>query len=179
MRRTIWTPTLAWMAAVTGALMLAIAAPSESTLMGRLPVPTAQRLGLPNSMPAGRVLALVGFSGTQRGEIRSWIEGLRLKENSRIAWVKMPVLNDPGTESARLDVERKLLADHEAAGKRARIVPVFTDRDEFVRAAGLPDSDHASVLVLNRDGMVLARASGQFDEAKAQALRETLMGQHN
>lgn len=179
MRRTIWTPTLAWMAAATGALVLAVAAPSESNLMGRLPVPTAQRLGLPSSMPAGRTLALVGFSRTQRGEIRSWIDGLRLKEDSGIAWVKMPVLNDPGTESARLDAERKLLAGHDKSGQSARIVPVFTDRDEFVRAAGLSGTDHASVLVLNRDGMVLARASGQFDQAKAQALRETLLGQHN
>ncbi len=59
-----------------------------------------------------------------------------------------------------------------------RVVPVFTNQDEFVRAAGLSSTDHASVLVLDREGMVLARASGQFDETKAQALRETL-GQRN
>ena len=37
--------------------------------------------------------------------------------------------------------------------------------------------DHASVLVLNREGRVLARAEGQYDPDKAQALRETLSGQ--
>ena len=31
------------------------------------------------------------------------------------------------------------------------------------------------MLVLNRDGKVLARAEGRFDEDKAQALRETLL----
>ncbi len=103
MKRTIWTPTLAWMAAVAGALMLAVAAPSESNLMGRLPFPTAQRLRAPSSLAAGPTLALVGFSSSQRHEIRSWIEGLRLNQDSGIAWVKMPVLKDPGSEGARLD----------------------------------------------------------------------------
>jgi hypothetical protein len=158
--------------------MLAVAAPSESNLMGRLPFPTAQRLVAPSGLGAGRTLALVGFSSSQRHEIRSWIEGLRLNQDSGIAWVKMPVIKDPGSEDARLDVERKLVAKHDAAGQRVRVVPVFTNQDEFVRAAGLSGTEHASVLVLNREGMVLARASGQFDETKAQALRETL-GQRN
>ena len=58
---------------------------------------------------------------------------------------------------------------------RERIVPVFTDRQAFTRAAGLSGPYYASVLVLNRDGKILARAEGRFDENKAQALRETLL----
>jgi hypothetical protein len=54
---------------------------------------------------------------------------------------------------------------------------VFTDRDAFIRAAGLSGTEHAWVLVLNREGKVLARAEGLYDEAKANALRETLLAQ--
>jgi len=57
---------------------------------------------------------------------------------------------------------------------RARLVPVFTNREAFVRAAGLSNAEHASVLVLDREGKVLARAEGMFDEEKARALRQTL-----
>ncbi|MEO8652516.1 MAG: hypothetical protein ABI409_00185 [Ramlibacter sp.] len=179
MTNTIWTPTLAWLAAAIGALMLAIATPSESNVMGRLPSPTAKRLEqqLFAELPNGRTLALVGFNKDQRVELHSWIDGLRLRQNSPIAWVKMPVLKDPGNDDARSVIESQLLAGHALKGHPAPLIPVFANQDDFIRAAGLSGKDHASVLVLNRDGRVLARAEGRYDPAKADALRETLAGQ--
>jgi hypothetical protein len=176
--KSIWTPTLAWLAAVSAALVFAIAGPNESNVMGRLPELTVKRLDqqrimLPRGLTADRTLALVAYSKAQREEIQSWIQGLRLDKDSDIAWIKMPVFNDPEDEDVRDAVERKLLAQHHPHSER--IVPVFTDRQAFIRAAGLSGPEHASVLVLNRDGKILARAEGRFDEKKAQALRETLM----
>ena len=179
MTRTILTPTLAWLAAVSAALMLALATPDETNFLGRLPTLTVKRLDqqrivLPQGLPAERTLALVAFESSQRDEIRSWIRGLRLDEDPSIAWFKMPVLNDPGTEQARSEIESILLARHAQDIDPSRLVPVFTDRDAFIRAAGLTGTRHAWVLVLDRDGKVLARAEGRFDQDKAQALRETL-----
>ncbi len=180
MGKPIWTPTLAWLGAVTGALALAMAAPSESHFMGRLPTLTAKRLDqqlvtLPHGLPAERTLALVAFNRSQRGEIDSWIKGLRLGHDPSIPWFKMPVFNDPGSEVARNDLQNQMLARHPAGADLSRLVPVFTDRDAFIRAAGLSGTEHAWVLVLNREGKVLARAEGLYNEAKAQALRETLL----
>lgn len=176
MTRTIWTPTLAWL----GALMLALAAPNETNLLGRLPTLTAKRLDqqrmvLPHGLPAERTLALVAFQASQRDEIRSWIRGLRLDQDPSIAWFKMPVLSDPGSERARSEIESILLAGHARDIDRSRLVPVFTDRAAFIRAAGLTGTRHAWVLVLDREGKVLARAEGRFDQDKARALRETLL----
>ena len=53
-------------------------------------------------------------------------------------------------------------------------MPVFTDRADFVRAAGLVTTDQSYAVVLNRRGEVLARVEGQFDAEKARTLRETL-----
>lgn len=177
MRRTLWTPTLAWVAAAGGALVLAFASPSETTMMGRVPSPAAQRLGAPGQGSPDRVLAFVGFSRSQRPEINSWIRGLGLceEESAAIPWIKMPVLTDPGDEAARRAVEQRLVETH-GPRQSARLVPVFTDRDRFVREAGLSGREHASVLVLNRDGQVLAKAEGQFDADRATALRQTLLG---
>ena len=170
------------LAAVTVALLLAFAAPNESTLMGRMPALHAKRLNqqpivLPEGLPAGRTLALVAFQRGHRGEIESWIKGMDLRENGPIEWLKMPVLDDPGSESARSDIENRILARHSAMVDRARLVPVFTNRDAFIRAAGLTSSDHAWVLVIGRDGQVLARAEGEYSEEKGQAMRETLQAQ--
>ncbi|MDQ6880798.1 MAG: hypothetical protein M3150_01735, partial [Pseudomonadota bacterium] len=151
-----------------------------SALMGRLPAITAkglnqQPISLPQGLPAGRTLALVAFERGHRAEIESWITGLQLRENNAIAWLKMPVLDDPGSESARTDIERGIRARHSAEVDRARLVPVFTNRDAFMRAAGLSGSSHAWVLVVGRDGQVLARVEGEYSPEKGQALRETLL----
>jgi hypothetical protein len=177
--KTMWIQVAAWLAAVTIALLLAFAAPNESALMGRLPAMQAKRLNqqpfsFPQGLPAVRTLALVAFERGHRAEIESWINGLQLREDSSIAWLKMPVLDDPGSDSARGDIERSMRARHEAEVDRARLVPVFTNRDAFMRAAGLSGSGHAWVLVLGRDGQVLARVEGEYSEQKGQTLRETL-----
>jgi len=106
MTKTTWTPTLAWLGAVSAALALAFAAPSESNFMGRLPTISVKRLDqqrivLPHGLRAERTLALVAFDRSHRPEIQSWIQGLRLDQDASIAWFKMPVLNDPGTEQGR------------------------------------------------------------------------------
>ena len=178
--KTVWIQTLAWLAAVTVALLLAFAAPNESTLMGRMPSMTAKRLNqqpiaLPEGLPAGRTLALVAFQRSHRGEIESWIKGMDLRENGPIEWLKIPVLDDPGSESARSQIEQRILARHSALIDQSRLVPVFTNREAFIRAAGLSSSDHAWVLVIGRDGQVLARVEGEYSEEKGQALRQTLL----
>lgn len=179
MHRTIWTPTLAWLGAAAGAFMLAVATPGES-LLGRLPTLTAKRLDrqlvvLPHGLPAERTLAFVAFQSGQRAEIDSWIKGLHLESDPTIPWFKMPVFSDPGNERARDDIHSQMLARHPAGKDPSRLIPVFTNRQAFIRAAGLTGTEHAWVLVLDRQGRVLARAEGPFDDAKAQALRETLL----
>lgn len=180
--KTFWIQVLAWLAAVTVALLLALASPNEATLMGRMPAMNAKRLNqqpisLPQGLPAGRTLALVAFQRGHRDEVESWIKGMDLRENGPIEWLKMAVLDDPGTESARSDIEQRILARHSALVDRSRLVPVFTDREAFIRAAGLTGSEHAWVLVIGRDGQVLARAEGEYSADKGQALRQTLLAQ--
>lgn len=178
--KPIWMQTIAWLLAVAAALALAFAAPSESAVMGRVPTLTATRLdhqpfALPADLPAGATLTLIAFSRGHRGEIESWIRGLELHRDASIPWVRMPVLNDPGTPLERRAALERMKERHPAEKDQARLVPVFTDRDAFVRNAGLTGVAHAGILVVGRDGRVLARVEGQFDEDKAQALRETLL----
>ena len=54
---------------------------------------------------------------------------------------ELPVLNDMGA-TARNDVESRLLKRYPSEIDRSRLVPVFTDREAFLRAAGLNGVDH-------------------------------------
>jgi hypothetical protein len=182
MEKALWTPTAGWMVAIGAAFALAQFAPDERALLGRVPTVSAKRLdqrqmALPHGLPAERTLAVVLFRRDQKAEAQSWIDGMQLRTDRSIPWVKMPVLEDPGTEPQRRAIEHGLLARVAHPHDRSQLVLLFTDREAFVRSAQLPNSDHAAVLVLDRRGTVLARADGAFDEDKAQALRETLLAQ--
>ena len=184
MSSTRWTPLLGWVAAAGAAVALSFYAPYERLVLGKLPSAATQRLAeiqqvAPPDSPPRRVLALVAFEGSRREEIQGWIDGLQLQREFRIAWIKLPVVQDPGDEESRRDIERRLHEAWPRVAERSRLVPLFTDRAAFVRETGLSDPDHASVLVVDRDGNVLARAQGPFDPAKAQALRETVLAQND
>lgn len=169
----------AWLAAVGLAFAFAFAAPSESSVMGHMPAFMAQTLlrqpvAVPDGLPSDRTLALITFQRGQHAQVESWIEGLNLRNDPSITWMRMPVVNDPGTLTGRSAVENKLLKHYPADTERAKLVPVFTDRASFVRSAGLSSVDQVYAVVVNRQGEVLARVEGQFDPGKAQTLRETL-----
>lgn len=180
MKKT-WVYALAWGAATLVALVLAVVTPRETSLMGRLPSLVAQRLdrnqpavNLPEGLPAARTLALIGFRHSQDPEVESWINGLHLRQDKSISWIRMAVINDAGGAAHRSAVETHLLSHYPSESERASLLPVFTDRDAFVRATGVTGTDQAVVLILDRNGEVLARVEGMFDPDKAAALMETL-----
>ncbi len=177
--KTTWTSTFAWLLAASAAFALAWASPNESSVMGQLPAFMARTLDrqavhVPAGLPAERTLALIAFRSAQKEHIDGWVTGLNLRQDNSIAWLRMPVLNDPGSAAGRSAIENKLLNHYPADDERARMMPVFTNRDEFVRSAALNGTDQVYAVVVNRRGEVLARAEGMFDAVKAQNLRETL-----
>ena len=172
----------AWLAAVGLAFAFAFVAPNDSSVMGRLPAFMAQTLlrqpvTVPEGLPSDRTLALITFKRGQHAEVESWIQGMNLRNDPSITWMRMPVVNDPGTMTGRSAVENRLLQHYPADAERAKLVPVFTDRASFVRSAGLASTDQIYAVVVNHQGDVLARVEGQFDADKAQTLRETLRAQ--
>ncbi len=177
--KTVWLNTLAWVAAILGAVTLAVATPTESSVMGRMPSLMVTRLDqqtvpLQDGLTAERTLALIGFHGSHRADIESWIKGLSLVGSNTIPWVRMPVLNDPGDAAGRQAIEERLRSRYANDPSRDAVLPVITDRAAFSRAVGLSSTDKAYAVVINRQGDVLARVEGEYNPEKAQMLRETL-----
>lgn len=177
--KPVWLNTLAWLVAILAAMTLAVATPTVSSVMGRLPALTVTRLDqqpmpLQAGLSADRTLALIGFSKDHRGDIDSWIKGLGLTRSDAISWVRMPVITDPGDAAGRQAIEERLRTRYANDPTRASVMPVITDRAAFSRAAGLASTDKAYAVVINRQGEVLARVEGEYNPEKAQTLRATL-----
>lgn len=184
MASRIWTPVIGWVAAIGAAIGLATLAPHERQVLGKVPPVAAKRLdqshvALPRDLPSDRTLAVVVFKRSQREEAQSWIDGLGLHQDRDIAWVRVGVVDDPGDEAKRREIEQRLNERHPGLADPYRSVRIFTDKEAFVRSLGLGTADHASVVVIDREGNVLARAQGPFDAAKAQALRKTVLAQND
>jgi hypothetical protein len=169
-----------WLAAAGLAVVLSVASPNDASVMRHLPAFMAQTtlshppMSMAQGFTANRTLALITFQRGQQAQAESWIQGLDLRNDTSITWLRMPVFNDPG-QSGRRVVESRLMQHYPGDSERARLVPIFTDRAVFVRAAGLPGVDQFYAVVVNREGEVLARVEGQFDAQKAKMLRETLL----
>lgn len=176
----LWINTAGWMGAVAAALSLAFAAPTDSSVMGKLPFTLAKRadrqsVALPADLPAHRTLVIVTFSREQRPDAEGWIQGLGLRESEHIQWVRMPVVDVPADASGLGAAEERLFSHYDSHPDRRSVLAVFTDREAFLRRTGLTTHDRVHVLVLNRDGDVLARSAGPYAESRAMALRETLL----
>ncbi len=172
-----WKYPFTWFAVVAAAMLLAVATPRQPGVLGHLPSEVGQKLvyQVASAQRSERILALVTFNRDQRKQVESWINGLKLHQDRSIAWIRMPVVNDPRDPQRRAAAESRLMARYASPQERANLLPVITDRDAFVQAAGLRDADRAYVLVINRNGEVLARVAGEFDETKAEVLRDTLL----
>ena len=163
-----------WVGAAVAAVGLGLMAPNESGLMGQLPPLAAKALDerslvLPQELPAERTLALLVFKREQKEEVRSWIDGLGLRKDPSIPWLKVRVL-----PAGAVTVEASAHSAGQGMLRPDRFVSVSTDTSRLAQSMGLLDTEHAQVVVLGRDGQVLAKAQGPFDQDKANALMETL-----
>jgi hypothetical protein len=178
MNRTT-TIAFAWLAIAATGIGFAFLSPNESKVMGQFPALVTQSLSrkpvsLPEGLPSERTLALVTFNRNQRGQADSWIEGLNLKNDPSISWVRIPVLGEPNSPDSKSEAEKRLLGRYTADIERTKMLPMFIDKAAFAKATGLQSTEQAYAVVLNRQGDVLARVEGPFDAHKAETLRETL-----
>lgn len=57
---------------------------------------------------------------------------------------------------------------------RARTITLYTDKQQFRTALGLPHEDHISVLLVDRQGHVLWQTEGAYRPDAARALTSTI-----
>jgi len=177
-RFTSWGSAGIWLAAGAVAVGLTLLAPSERALMGQLPplaakARDARLFALPQQLPAERTLALLIFRHEQKAEARTWIEGL-LAQDASIPWLKVRVLAPDDAAFQAMKPVPLPQAALPPGARPERLLSVAANAGQLAQAMALHDTDHAQVVVLSRDGQVLAKAQGAYDEQKARALLETL-----
>lgn len=129
-----------------------------------------RKVSLPQDLPGEKTLAIIAFGKAQQTSVDTWVTGLNLK-NSTEPWVELPVIN-PGSAFGRVFIDGGMRMNVRDEVMRNRIITLYTDRIEFLKSMGLPqNTDRIYVVIVTRQGQVLARVEGDYTEQKAEMLK--------
>ncbi len=126
----------------------------------------------PKDFTAEHTILLVAFTRQQQPVVDAWVTGLQLKTPGAPAWFEVPVIKNPGG-FVRGFIDNGMRRGIPSVEARAHVVTLYTDKTAFKKAVGLPDED-VHVLVVAKDGKVIARQSGIHTVVKATAIEDAL-----
>jgi hypothetical protein len=168
--------------AVCFCLTLAIQAWAQETgqpaPLGRMPTVTAESLSekpitVPAQLPAERTLVLIAFEREQQTVLNTWMAGLNLTDN-KLPWIEAPVIGK-GYGLIRSFINGGMRRGIQDTALRDRTVTLFTDPAALRKDMGLTgDGKTVWVTVVDRAGLVHAKAEGVYSADKAKPLMDAL-----
>jgi hypothetical protein len=139
---------------------------------------------LPGAFPAERTLAVVAFQRWHQDRVDRWIAravAAGIPSTTRgavgpmpVAVVEVPVLST-AWRPARRFIDGGMTAGIGNPDVLARTITVYTSVAAFQRALGIPGSEDVHALVVRRDGTIIARGSGDPDDASWAAIASALL----
>ena len=128
----------------------------------------------PANLPGDRTLVILGCEQEQQAAIDTWTAGLGLTQPANtLPWIEMPVIDEPGMVM-RWIIDTGMQRGIPDREIRSHVWTVYTDRAKFLASCGIDSMADIHVLVVARDGTILARETGRHTEAAAARLMQAL-----
>jgi phosphoribosylformimino-5-aminoimidazole carboxamide ribonucleotide (ProFAR) isomerase len=128
----------------------------------------------PADFPGDRTLVILGYEEEQQSAIDTWTTGMGLTQpTNTLAWIEMPVIDEPGMVM-RWIIDTGMQRGIPDQEIRSHVWTVYTDRAKFQASCGIESMADIHVLVVARDGTILAGETGRHTEAAAARLRQVL-----
>ena len=145
---------------------------------GRVKFPTVsgfnlnrQELEFPRDFRGDLNLLFVPFLQPQQGVVNTWVPLADRLESSfpEFAYYELPTIDELPALS-RTFINEGMRAGIPDAKARERTVTLYIEMARFMRALGIPSKNEVHVLLVDRQGGILWRTTGSFDEAKGSEL---------
>jgi hypothetical protein len=128
-------------------------------------------ISLPADFPGERTLLILGFQRAQQPSIEAWAKGMHLEAN-HLPWLQLPVMDDPNAiVRAIVNGGMKHAINRELW---PHIVTLYTQKAAFERTVGIDSEAAVHVLVVDRNGTILARVTGDYTPEAAAHLLSAL-----
>lgn len=123
---------------------------------------------LPVNLPSPRTLLLVAFRHSDQSIVQSWMSGLALTGDQH-DWLEIPVV---GVSSGIIKgmIRSGMRGKYPDPRDKAHVAPLFGDAAVYAKDLCV-SPDAVAVLVIDRQGHVLASTSGAFSEGSAGSIR--------
>jgi hypothetical protein len=128
---------------------------------------------LPRDFAADYNLVVFGFAHKQQESINTWLPHLisYVEGNSDIQLMEIPVI-DNSNAALRTIIRNGMRSGITDPAARLRTRTLFVDKSKFESAIGVSDNNKILLVVFNRSGEAIGRESGDFSEAKFEALKK-------
>jgi hypothetical protein len=166
--------------AALGAFPISEAA--DVTAAPRLPTVTGKDLNgkpwkAPADFPADRTLVILGYEQEQQAAIDTWTAGMGLTQpGNTLPWIEMPVIDEPGMVM-RWIIDTGMQRGIPGKDARSHVWTAYTDRKAFLQSCGIDSVKTIHVLVVARDGAILAMETGRYTDDAAARILKVLRGE--
>ena len=183
MKIVTWTLASLLVTLITSSEQGLAAAASEHSPEGHFPSVKASNLekrdfNLPAEFEGDRNLLLVAFEREQQKDVDTWLREMKRFEevDPGLHYYELPTIQRPNA-LMRWFIDtgmRHGIADRKA---RERTITLYLEKKPFLDALLITDQKKIYAFLVDREGKVLWRAEGVFDESKGTSLRNAL-GEH-
>lgn len=127
---------------------------------------------LPAELPGNPSIVFIAYRQNQQPDVNTWLSGLALTASDPIyEFIELPVVGS-GAKMIRSTIDNGMRSGIVDPNFRARTITVYSSRKAFNAALDIQDRSQIYTLVVTRDGSVLAKVAGPFDESKAKIIKE-------
>jgi hypothetical protein len=128
-------------------------------------------ISLPAGLPGQRTLLILGFQRSQQPSIEAWAKGMHLA-GSTVPWLQLPVIDNPNAIVRAIVNGGMRHAIHRDLWPH--IVTLYTHKANFDRTVGIESEAAVHVLVVDRQGNILERVTGDYSPEAATRLLTAL-----
>jgi hypothetical protein len=148
---------------VAAAALISHPTPAQALVAVQTTDLNGKLVSIPAGLTASRSIILVGFRHDDRKQMDAWRQGLGLTDGGG-SWFEMPII---GVQSGAIQTMiRRGMSDRLTVPAKSHLAPVFGDARALATTLGV-DQAVVTVLVVDRSGRELARATGPFAPGKA------------
>ncbi|MBP7960626.1 MAG: hypothetical protein KBG20_15515 [Caldilineaceae bacterium] len=135
-----------------------------------------QEMTFPADFAGALNILFVPFLQSQQPVVDTWVPFAQDAEAAfpGVVYYELPTINNmPGL--ARTFINEGMRAGIPDQTSRERTVTLYIDMAKFMGATGITGRDEVHTLLVNRDGDILWRTTGAFDEEKGEGLKAAIL----
>lgn len=131
-----------------------------------------REMTFPDDLPGDPAVILIAFKRAQQADLDQWIGALALDRDSA-PWIEMPIVPDYGS-LWRGFVDNGMRSGIKTDAARSKVFTVYGPVDAIRQKLDFPTDDRVYLLVVRRNGTIVAQASGTVTPEKATRIADAL-----